>query len=75
MAVTTSLADRVDVDLEKSQRSYRRRHLESFEVAGSKASARPPSCVHHPTSGSSKPERRTSKSIKLLQDRSYSQIL
>ena len=72
MAMTMSPADHVDMDSKESQCLYCGRHLESSEIAGSKASARPPPHVHHPTSRSSRFERRMSKSIKLLEGQNYS---
>ena len=76
MVVTTSPVDRADVDLEESQRSYHRWHLESSEISSSKVSAQPPPHMRQPTTGSSSPERRMSTKIfELIEGRSCGRIL
>nr|XP_010929833.1 superoxide dismutase [Cu-Zn]-like [Elaeis guineensis] len=66
MAGRMSLVSHIAADSEKAPRSYRGWHPRGSEVAGSEASARPPSCAHHSRYGMSRPVR-MSKGFELVQ--------
>ena len=69
-----SSADRTGVDLEEASRPYHGWHPRGSEVAGSKAFAQPPLCVHRSRSGTLRSVR-MSKDIEPMDDRSYGRIL
>ena len=71
---TTSPVDHTATDLGESSQLHHGWHLESFEVAGLEAFARPPPHVHRSKSRMSRLVRMP-KSVEPLKSHSYGQIL